>query len=574
MSSQRHAPWIKWNAEQNAYDQALREGPTAALDHFRTLVIRQASPSSMSDNDELLLLSQVLMEQFEMFLDETMETNEGLWRASIESEFILFLTAVISGPGFFDHILGFAVNICRMLVAILHIWGLGLKVAENKVDQDGTNRNATRRMPSGLSEAFWSAAETMWMSLWDRRGSFARVFSSGVGRAISIGFDRIAYMMQKIRNRIFVDPGAHPVMVQVAYCSWVYLHGSELLTEAHEIELPSSHHALMLVHDHYERLCKTDDGNSVLPQSHVFVAKLAEATDARTAVRAARNALSYSESLIDDHLSFYIQLLSLQMKVIGLHRYSSMPLMDAFSLALSRQVHASDPQSEPGVQTRRNTEVCGEILEHIRAMLPGLKTGAILSASFPGYKLWDVLVAGLFTTSHADTLLHHVTGHCERGDHTALAEGLSTLLDRLFALLNSLISAIRLDRLPRSVVENLRDSGVKPRALHTSGIWHNEVRHLRHSLRQDPSSTTYITLLDTWVKLGDTLGIDETYERDLEAANKARRCSWRLCVYHSKPSDKPLLVCKGCKEARYCSAACQRSDWKQGGHRTDCRRVK
>lgn len=87
-----------WTAEQQAYDQALSEGPTAALDRFRTLIGHRASASVMSEKDELFLLSEVLVERFGM-LEKDME----LWRASLDTEFIIFLTNVIAAPDFLDH---------------------------------------------------------------------------------------------------------------------------------------------------------------------------------------------------------------------------------------------------------------------------------------------------------------------------------------------------------------------------------------------------------------------------------------------------------------------------------------
>lgn len=34
---------------------------------------------------------------------------------------------------------------------------------------------------------------------------------------------------------------------------------------------------------------------------------------------------------------------------------------------------------------------------------------------------------------------------------------------------------------------------------------------------------------------------------------------------------RALLCCRGCESVRYCGEACQRADWREGGHRHVCR---
>lgn len=66
---------------------------------------------------------------------------------------------------------------------------------------------------------------------------------------------------------------------------------------------------------------------------------------------------------------------------------------------------------------------------------------------------------------------------------------------------------------------------------------------------------TLANMLQAWVEFGTALGFEEGKERDRQAA---RTCSWRACQYSLMPASKPLMVCKGCQESRYCSTACQR----------------
>ncbi|KZV64840.1 hypothetical protein PENSPDRAFT_656273, partial [Peniophora sp. CONT] len=173
----------------------------------------------------------------------------------------------------------------------------------------------------------------------------------------------------------------------------------------------------------------------------------------------------------------------------------------------------------------------------------------------------------------AANLLRHDKRRCTCGDHKEFAEAPSTFLGAISAFVSFLASEKQDGRLPHFFIDTMRDVATKPDLFQVAGLWYAETETLRRLLRYDSSQTTYTILLDDWLKIGDIFSMNETSQRSLATAWRARQCSWRSCVYHAKPSEKPLLVCKGCKDARYCSAACQRSDWKQGGHRTECRRV-
>ena len=63
--------------------------------------------------------------------------------------------------------------------------------------------------------------------------------------------------------------------------------------------------------------------------------------------------------------------------------------------------------------------------------------------------------------------------------------------------------------------------------------------------------------------------------RCAEAA-ATRGCSHLACTNLRGPSEAQLTAkrCSGCQTARYCCVACQRSDWKDGGHRELCRELR
>ncbi len=61
----------------------------------------------------------------------------------------------------------------------------------------------------------------------------------------------------------------------------------------------------------------------------------------------------------------------------------------------------------------------------------------------------------------------------------------------------------------------------------------------------------------------------DVHERYLELSrSKARACS--CCGAEAEEGGK-LQVCSKCYRKAYCSAACQRQDWKEGGHKGSCR---
>ncbi|KZV64846.1 hypothetical protein PENSPDRAFT_156568 [Peniophora sp. CONT] len=454
-------------------------------------------------------------------------------------------------------------------MVIMSTWGQELYKPVKASD-----RATHPRIPGGLNDELWTSIDIMWMSLWDRRSSLARISTLPKWGPVSIAFDMIAWATMELRKRIHPHTNSHPVTVRVAYFVWVYVHGYERLTERDVVSIPAHHFAPTLLYDHCEFLRKTNNGNSAMSESQTFMEELLKSLDHRTLIRAAHNTLKFSVKLVDEYLVAYLRVLAIQMKLIGLHWYSTPPFLEAFTRAVARQTtHSNDLRSGPGIRTQYEMKVYGAVLEHIQIMIPGLKSGSIPSASFHGHRFWDIMLGGLLPAYSADSLLRHEQGRCLCADHEALAEGLTTFLGQLVSLTNAFASEIHNGRLPRTVIDEVREAGMSPR-MQVTGIWYDEIRSMRMVLRHNPTWATYTTALEAWLKLGDAFGIDETSQRDLEAAQRARQCSWRVCAFHMTPSEKPLLVCKGCKEARYCSAACQRSDWKQGGHRTECRRVK
>ncbi|KAI0321597.1 hypothetical protein OF83DRAFT_251498 [Amylostereum chailletii] len=105
--------------------------------------------------------------------------------------------------------------------------------------------------------------------------------------------------------------------------------------------------------------------------------------------------------------------------------------------------------------------------------------------------------------------------------------------------------------------------------------WYPTLRRLRDA-RQIPhrSAPAYLELVDAWSQFGTHLGIDEFVERDRLARDVAHMCAWHECEFHTTKSMETMHTCRGCGETRYCGRECQTRDWKEGGHKLRCRRLK
>ncbi|KZV71164.1 hypothetical protein PENSPDRAFT_416085 [Peniophora sp. CONT] len=105
-------------------------------------------------------------------------------------------------------------------------------------------------------------------------------------------------------------------------------------------------------------------------------------------------------------------------------------------------------------------------------------------------------------------------------------------------------------------------------------VWYPTILRLRALSEILGKRTDYNNIVGCWSLFGNALGLQEDVERARYSQQGSRLCSWTTCRYYCTPAPNALSTCKGCQEARYCSRECQRSDWKQGGHRIVCRRVK
>ncbi|KZV77762.1 hypothetical protein PENSPDRAFT_645365 [Peniophora sp. CONT] len=75
-------------------------------------------------------------------------------------------------------------------------------------------------------------------------------------------------------------------------------------------------------------------------------------------------------------------------------------------------------------------------------------------------------------------------------------------------------------------------------------------------------------LINAWLLFGLAVGLRPDKERARFERLKRVHCAWSLCAHHYAEPDVQLKACQGCGEVRYCSRACQKSDWK--AHKGRC----
>ncbi|KZV64836.1 hypothetical protein PENSPDRAFT_156328 [Peniophora sp. CONT] len=269
----------------------------------------------------------------------------------------------------------------------------------------------------------------MWTSLWNRRSTLAHRIDSFHWAPTFCALDMIAFLTDELRTvKFYPQRNYVPVMFQVAYFSWVYLHGSGWIAGRDMADMPSNHNAPLLVFDYLQVLRAYEDKSSETPHpSRAFMDDLVNAIDPHTLVRAADNALSHSESLVDDRLSAYINVLAIQMPLIGLQWYASLPAKALWdSLIRSSTMRTDDSLLGSWIDVYRcktSMSAYAAVYLHFRTMISGIETGIIPLVSFSGYVFWNVLVCGLVVGHEAANLLRHAEGHCTCGDHEEFAEG-------------------------------------------------------------------------------------------------------------------------------------------------------
>ncbi|KZV64839.1 hypothetical protein PENSPDRAFT_756980 [Peniophora sp. CONT] len=550
----------EWNAGQRAYERALVDGPTAALERFRT-AFQNRAPGPLSKGDEVVELAEVLnVRMYEAFGD-TLE----LRRAITENKIVPFLVDIMAEPHFLQHYLGFSSSICGLLMGNLDLW---LSAAR---DQRFGNGDRAQLNALGFSDVYWKKLDKAWESLWEQRMHLINSNDLRFKLALLEQLELIAFSTRDLEMTLSINPKGSKRLVQVAFFVWAQLHGNERMSEKDVLQLRSYHHAPAILWDYYSV--------SALSSSTIqlSVKQIFEDVGIDRSIRAAENAMKWSFLLTGAQLVACIKMLTL------LHNtFLSSPLLSnmlrPMAMAFdSQEMRLKFAESQGLGSTAdkalsQRMEAVSAGCEHIKIVFLALHAGLAQPSMFPAASIqavWSIFLHAVDLAFKTEELR---LGH--RNARPVSSEASLSKLTAAFAqATDSLAVALNEGGLPTAVIDGLRTDATA----HTEGTstWYSIVPDVRRSIKaQSPLSSRFTAFLDAWTTLGKALGIDEVEERNRRASYQARICSWRTCSFHFTPSPKPLFTCKGCHETRYCSKDCQTRDWKQGGHREECRRLK
>ncbi|VDB90149.1 unnamed protein product [Peniophora sp. CBMAI 1063] len=547
-----------WTTNQRQYERALVDGPTAAIDRFRT-TFQNRAPGPLSKDDEVVKLADVLnVRLFEAFGD-TLE----LRRAIMGSNIVPFLVDIMAEPDFLRHYLGFSSSICGMILGHFDVW----LSAARTTGFGGAGQTRSKLAALGFPDVFWSKMQKAWIGLWENRSHLAESDDVRFRLALLEQIELLAFSVRDLEMQLALNPKGSKELSQVAFFVWAQLHGNEAMTEKDILQLRSQHHAPVILWDYY--------GSS--PTMQASVRDIFENVGVDRSIRATENTLKWSFLMTGTHLLACIKLVTLLHNV-----YMSSPLLSntavlpAMAMAFERQkirLKYAESQGQgqaPGVTLAKKIHAIHAACEHIKIIFLAVHAHIAQSSILPANAIqavWSIFLQTIDMALEADEL------RLSRKNSVPMEDNLSSLTSSLSQATDSLVVALNEGGLPSDIIASLR----KDAAAQTEGTstWYCVVPDLHRVIKaKSPYANTFITLLDAWRSLGKALGIDEITERDRRASYQARICSWRACAFHTTPSPSPLSTCKGCHETRYCSKDCQTRDWKQGGHREECRRLK
>ncbi|KAI0074858.1 hypothetical protein K474DRAFT_1499419 [Panus rudis PR-1116 ss-1] len=111
-------------------------------------------------------------------------------------------------------------------------------------------------------------------------------------------------------------------------------------------------------------------------------------------------------------------------------------------------------------------------------------------------------------------------------------------------------------------------------------LWY-PILQMLHSLKDGPQAAHCKTIIEIWTALGGLVGLHEENEamshryfmdrvQEEFPRGRTKRCHYIFCVC-SDDGHAPhsMRTCKGCKQAYYCGAECQKFDW-EDMHREEC----
>ncbi|KZV64847.1 hypothetical protein PENSPDRAFT_156503 [Peniophora sp. CONT] len=256
----------EWTANQLAYQQALQEGPTAALERLRAAFQDRAS-APLSKREEVVELADILG-----FCLRESEENTELWRAMAEINIISLLVDVMAEPDFLAHYLRFASSVCGLTINYLEPSLSAVRQGRRKVT---------------LSDTLWSKIDRAWASLWANRQHLANNSDLKLKLALLDQLEHLASTIRAFEAAVPLNPRSSQDLARVAYFAWVQLYSKERMTERDVLSLRSGHQAQVILWQYLDN-CPDDQTR------RATMTRIIEDVGVDRSFRATENALKWS----------------------------------------------------------------------------------------------------------------------------------------------------------------------------------------------------------------------------------------------------------------------------------------
>ncbi|VDB86613.1 unnamed protein product [Peniophora sp. CBMAI 1063] len=544
------------------FDQRLREGPSAAIEHFRSLFMSRG-PAPMPARGELMTAIYVISFRFSFRdgedwvwppkLEELWDINRNvetvdalgpeLWRACIGSELPMLLIDIIAAKDFFAQPAAWITAVLDCLFGFMEIVIYDIEPKAN-TPRGGPGSGF---LPLPFVKKFLRKTRLVWDAVWEHR---TEVVAADADRRLRT-IEKLAHFVERAYRYKYSIHGdlVGTKIAYIALFSWT----AQSRTSITQVGEGTGLSAFLSFVDETRSASGTDTVQTIMPDIINSIGLEKILTTARTSLD--HSALGQMK---DESLRRVLQTVD---AIVRTNLDTRMTFWN-FSFAPSA-MKALRRQSKEGVPIFEDWKTNIRIVNCCMGLIHTAIVGLFVSNTKlpPGEDIF-------FLQERAVQCA--LAGMAALGSVYDTVNGDMVVFNELFEPFLMQWSDTHLRKLVGLGQERLLQS-YKTVACE---CWYENMRNIRGARYTQITRDSYQMLVDCWSLLGKALSLDEVKERDRFETRRTRLCSWKMCPSHQKPSDKPLQVCKGCKEARYCSRECQMSDWKDGGHRKLCRRLK